>query len=395
MSYLYFVAIKPNKLTKCNGLCFFSEIMAKDKRKTNLYNFEEADVFNFKELFDNDSGNIDMAFELFNHKQSINTSTGYAAIVKKFKMFCETKPEYDFFNFGEKEVANFVTHLAKTMPTSKFVFNSLKPALSRLETMRGVKEHRSAFTPRIDHILVGAKRRARELAPEPCKMDILPKEALERALRTYVWPYLHEHMSIDLHAFRVIFRWLLYTKTCCRWDCINHLQAKHFMLIEVDSNDGLKEKAISVKFPKSKNNQYKDENIRMLDRKEGSVFDPLPIVALYFKRCGYSMDGKDTGYINCMIRKQGGTHMPIPDRRLSYATGMAQAKGLLEKMGFSSKKYGETSAKRAAVSYAIEGGTAIDVVQQVGAWKTQHMPLVYANNSAKHKVNLVKQMKYE
>lgn len=369
--------------------------MAEGKKRKNMFNFGETDTSNFKGLFDNDQGSMEMAMELFSHKQAVNTSAGYAIIIKKFKQFCDSRPGYNFDNFGEKEVANFVTHMAQVMPTSKFTFNALKPALSNLETMRGVGELQTAFTPRINHIIAGAKRRAIDLAPEPSKMDILPREALEKALLTYIWPHLKDPSEIDLNAFRTIFRWLLYTKTCCRWDCINHLQAKHFTLIEVDNSEGEKEKAIRVKFPKSKNNQFKDESIRMLDRKKGSVFDPLGITALYFKRCGYKMDGLDEGYINCMIQRKEGRQMPIPDRRLSYSTGMAQAKDLLQKLGFSSQKYGETSAKRAAVSYAIEGGTPIDVVQQVGAWKTQYMPLVYANNSAKHKVNLVKKMKYE
>ena len=119
-------------------------------------------------------------------------------------------------------------------------FQLVKASFVRLETMRGVAKHRSAFTPRIDHILVGEKRTARELALEPSNMDILPKEALKHAERL-CGPTC---ASIDLHAFRIIFHWLLYTKKCCRWNCINH------------SNDRMEEKAISVKFPKSKNNQY-------------------------------------------------------------------------------------------------------------------------------------------
>ena len=132
----------------------------------------------------------------------------------------------------------------------------------------------------------------------------------------------------------------------------------------------------------------------MLDSQPGSILDTVTIVALYFKRCGFRMDGLDQNYVSCRITSKGAGQRPIPGTRLSYSTCMAQAKEFLELLGFPTENYGETSAKRAAVTYAIEGGTPVDVVQQVGAWKTAWMPLVYANNSIQHKTGLVKRMKY-
>ena len=81
----------------------FSETMVKDKRKTNIYNFKEADVFNFKELFDNDSGNIDMAFELFNHKQSINTYRQVMSLLSKIsKCFANPNQSTTFLILEKK-----------------------------------------------------------------------------------------------------------------------------------------------------------------------------------------------------------------------------------------------------------------------------------------------------
>ena len=46
-----------------------------------------------------------------------------------------------------------------------------------------------------------SKKKSQRVSSRTKQMDILPKEALERALRMY----LHESMSIDLQAFRIIF----------------------------------------------------------------------------------------------------------------------------------------------------------------------------------------------
>lgn len=372
----------------------FSERMGGNKRKKDVFKFEESDMENIKELLNNDGKMIETANELFNYRQADNTAAGYVTTINKFREFCTERKGLNFDKFGEKELAGFIVHMARVMPNSKYMFGSIKPAISRLEVVRGIKPEESAFTPTVIHLLQGAKRRAIEKGPEARKMDILPKEALEKALREYIWPYLKRPMDIDLHIFRIVFRWVIYTKTMCRWDCLSQLQAKHFEVTEVENENGEKVRAIAVRFPKSKNNQVKNVDIRMLDSQPGSILDTVTIVALYFKRCGFRMDGLDQNYISCRITSKGAGQRPIPGTRLSYSTCMAQAKEFLELLGFPTENYGETSAKRAAVTYAIEGGTPVDVVQQVGAWKTAWMPLVYANNSIQHKTGLVKRMKY-
>ena len=118
-------------------------------------------------------------------------------------------------------------------------------------------------------------------------------------------------------------------------------------------------------------------------------------IAIYFKRFGFEMDGKDSSYIHCRLRNKKSGQVPDARYTLSYAAAAAESKALLEQNGYGSLKYGEgSSAKRAGVTAAIHKGVPIDTVQQCGGWKTNSMPLHYLQNSETHKVNIAKKMKF-
>ena len=61
-----------------------------------------------------------------------------------------------------------------------------KPAITRLETARGITDKRSGFTPQLDQWLTGANGRAAKMAPEINEMKPVPKEALRKVFEAYI-----------------------------------------------------------------------------------------------------------------------------------------------------------------------------------------------------------------
>ena len=361
--------------------------MAVDKRAGNIFGLQKEDMEKTAMICQNDKEKMDMAMLLFNSKQAVGTSVGYARVIALFKEHCDKNENYNYDDFGEAEIGSFVLEMAKDRASSKAFFAGIKPAISRLETARGIPEQKSGFTLLVDQWLNGAKRRAAELAPEIRKMEPVPKEAIREALEKYIWPHARKPENIDLARFRVIYRWVVMVHTLCRFDGYKELKARHFTLLKDKS-------AIQVRFLKSKTDQYHNGMIKMLPKKEGSVFCPVAITALYFKRCGYQMDGKDQNYINCRITGKNRGQKAMGETQLSYSTASLQAKQLLKELGYDADRYGESSAKRTGVTEALRQGASIDTIQQVGMWKTSYMPLMYAQNTVEYKTDIVKRMKF-
>ena len=319
---------------------------------------------------------------MFNSQQAKGTSKSYGYIIKKFRDHCDSSADYDYTNFGEVEVGSFVLNMVQAN-LSKNIIACIKPAIERLEVAKGVKE--TAFTPLICKWLSGAKRLACEIEPMIKKMDPIPLEAIKKALREHIWIHVAHPERIDMKVFRTVFRWVVMSFTLCRFDEFKELRALHFTVVE-------DQQAIQVFFPRAKNDQFHNGTLKMLPKQEDSILNPMALTLLYFQRFGLQMNGTDTSYINCRIT---GTSVKraLGNVRLSYSEAAKLAKGLLRQMGYGHIRYGESSAKRTGVTVALNSDVPIDVVQQVGGWKTPGMPLTYMASSIDHKVRIVKDMK--
>ena len=104
------------------------------------------------------------------------------------------------------------------------------------------------------------------------------------------------------------------------------------------------------------------------------------------------MDGKDTSYINCRVAGAK-VNRARGDARFSYSEASKSAKTLLTQVGYGHIKYGESSAKRTGVTVALNNKVPIDIVQQVGGWRTPGMPLTYMSLLAERKVKIAKDLK--
>ena len=191
--------------------------------------------------------------------------------------------------------------------------------------------------------------------------------------------------QIDLKIFRTVYRWVVMSFTLCRFDEYKELRALHFRVLD-------DKEAIQIFFPRAKNDQFHNGMIKMLPKQANSIMNPMALTLLYFQRCGFQMDGKDTSYINCRVAGAK-VNRARGDARLSYSEASKSAKTLLTQLGYGHIRYGESSAKRTGVTVALNNEVPIDIVQQVGGWRTPGMPLTYMSSSAEHKVKIAKDMK--
>ena len=242
-----------------------------------------------------------------------------------------------------------------------------------MERQRDRGREETALSPGVLVWIEGGKKETAKNRPIVRKMRTLDPKAIVKGLNRYVWPFCPDNvMDIDLMKFRTLYRWVVLRQTAGRFSDFDELQALHFSLSEDKQN-------IKIIFPLTKGDQLANGTLKYLPKKEGSI-DPFLLTLIYFKRCGFKMSKKDKSYINCRVKRdENGKHVPIPTERLTVSNASAQAKSLLEELGFSTELYGETSTKRAGVSEALENGNTLDELQQIGGWKTPGMPAWYAD----------------
>ncbi len=162
-------------------------------------------------------------------RQPCWTVTGNSNTVRCFESFCQLHG-HDFPNFSSVAVTQFVLHQVTCQSSFSFLA-TIKPALTYL---KHALDHPTAFTPAIDLLISGAKRRA--------KRDL---EDLAMVLHA-VCPPEDKVGLASAQDLRTTFWALIIYHTLCRFDCFSHLQAKHSKLVGPD---------IMISFPTAKNDQ--------------------------------------------------------------------------------------------------------------------------------------------
>ena len=354
------------------------------RKKEAKFDLADEDLEAMRNIAGEDAELLREAKHLFDSQVAAGTINRYNRIIKEFREFCDEDPELNYENFSSKEVGKFIVKNSSKNRGEAF-WGAVKPAIEAIQKARSVPGKDTAFTTIVISCLAGAKRRAAENRPPVNKMIALPEEALVKALDTYIYQYVPDNLEkICLSKFRTIFRWVVIKYTMGRWDGYDYLRAKHFKMSEC-------EKAIFVLYPMSKGDQTGKGKICTLATRK-HISNPVALTLLYFKLFGMEMDGRDESRINCALRYTKAGLVPKADQGLSYNEGCKQAKKLLEEMGFSSKGYGESSAKRAGVTESLEGGATVEQIQLVGGWKTPGMPLYYAQMNEKFKIELAQRM---
>ena len=207
------------------------------RRKENPLELTEEDRRRVNELVVGGKNRIDIARKVYDNHQAQGTEVLYGRTIRMFREYCEeNKDKFCYEKFSEKEVLNFVIK-AVEMDAGETFFATIKPALERLEELRGVRKEDSAITNLVEKYIKGGKKMAAQAGPPKKKKKAIPVEAIEEVLETYIWPYSMEIEKIDGKIFRTVFKWVIQACTLCRWDEYSRLRAMDFK--KTEEEDGI------------------------------------------------------------------------------------------------------------------------------------------------------------
>ena len=356
-----------------------------DPRAENLYGLGPEDENHFYAICEGDTEKVKTARLLFNSQRATNTGKNYKVVIQDFQDFCDTNKSYSYAFFGKKEIFNFIVSTHEKGKGRTYV-SYIRPAISTLEAARGIAKEDSVFhDDTVVAMLAGAKRRAAELAPPIRKVDELPLECLKKGLQVFVWA--RDLQDIDFVTFRTLYRWLVEAMTLVRFEGFRHVKTKHVTIVQDSQN----RKAVSIYFQKEKNDQLHMGQIRMLPEQPGQVIEPLTLTLLYFQRAGFQL-GKGEEFISCRSKNRGkDANGQYP---LRYATAMENGRELAKKLGFNIR-YGENSARRLGASNARRNKVPMDVIAEVGGWKTKGMVERYTSNTVETKIGQALDLKFQ
>ena len=79
---------------------------------------------------------------------------------------------------------------------------------------------------------------------------------------------------------------------------------------------------------------------------------------------------------------------------MRYCMAMSNGKKLVKELGYDIR-YGENSARRLGASNARRNGVPMDIIEEVGGWKTKGMVERYLANTVDSKVGQAKALKFK
>ena len=304
--------------------------------------------------------------------KATGTVKAYKCVILAFQRFCETK-NVPFPDFPSEVLLEFILLRVKDGATFGALAN-IKPAICYLTTALG---RPSPFSPFMDLILSGAKRRSREDAPPVQKAAALPTDALRTVLDKFVLPFVHNIAAAKPAHLRTAFRLLIEYHTLCRLSCFRQLQGRHFERVGPD---------IAITFPKAKNDQLHEGRTSFLVATD-SPYCPVRLAQLYFRCFGirFGAAAGDASYVNFQLRRQAARTVPILHKSLGYTTATEDLRSLFKAAGLSTTRISDKSVKMAGVTAAFEAGATTEDVMHAGRWRTPSIPLHYKHNSAAFK----------
>jgi hypothetical protein len=172
--------------------------------------------------------------------KATGTVWGYSFTLHRYNAFC-TLAGLEPLSFSEDVLVQFVLHLHQR-EAGHHLLASVKPALVYLSSTMGVSR---GFTPAVDLLFAGAKRRARATAGPARKAPALSLEDLAAVLSRVFPP--HDRVGlVEAAHMRTAFCLVVEYHTLCRLACFRQLRACHFEL----AGDN-----IIITFPTAKNDQ--------------------------------------------------------------------------------------------------------------------------------------------
>jgi hypothetical protein len=303
--------------------------------------------------------------------KAAGTVRGYSGTLRRYNAFCSLAG-LEPLSFTEDVLIQFILHLDQR-EAGYHLLASVKPALVYLSSTLGVPP---GFSPAVDLLLAGAKRRARAAAGPARKAPALSPEDLAAVLSRVFPPHDKVGLAEAAHM-RMAFRLVVEYHTLCRLACFRQLRACHFELAGDD---------IVVTFPSAKNDQLHLGRSSCLVA-SGSDFCPVRITKLYFQRFGlrFGLAAGDKSFINFRIRREASRVLPIRDKSLSASQATTDLRTLLTAAGVACPGATDKSVKMSGVTAAFAAGASSEEVMHIGRWQTPHIPLRYKHNSAEFK----------
>jgi len=294
------------------------------------------------------------------------TVRNYAATANRFKAFCDLSG-LSYPDFSADAVLQYVLRMDRASAGFGTIA-ALKPALAYVEHSMG---RETVFTPSLDLMLTGAKRRARAAAgPVKKAPPILPEELI--AALSLAFPSGSRMGHSNAVFVRTAFRMLVVYHTLCRLDCFRHLKAFHFERVGTD---------ILLTFPSAKNDQLHQGRDSCLVATD-TEFCPVKICRIFFRRFGLSFGAAaaDQSFVNFRLRRDRGLAVPIKHSCLSASQATADLRALLRAVGVD-RPVTDKSIKMAGVTSAFAAGASTEDVMHIGRWRTPSIPLHYKLNS--------------
>jgi len=172
--------------------------------------------------------------------------------------------------------------------------------------------------------------------------------------------------------------------TFCRFNCFNQLQARDFE----DKGD-----SIQITFRRAKNDQMHNGSSTFL--MSGGEDDPVEIVRLFFKLCGFRFgaENDDTSYVSPVIKKsKRGIWTATGQKRVGYSQATKELRRLIADLGIKSDKVTDKSVKYLGVTKSMAAGMTLEDAMHLGRWRTLSMPLHYKINSEQYKKEIAGQV---
>jgi len=312
-----------------------------------------------------DGGDVEIINAMLLGPVAASTAAGYKTVVDRFHCYCMERG-YTFPNFTKEAVLKFMHDCAAEGAGYAF-FSKLMPSLDLLEKVLDVKKEDSALTPLVRCAVEGIKRKKGQERGIVKKatgyswlifVDLIQKEVV---------PHLDNPGRIDAFHFRSLVRAAVIYFTLCRFDDYQRLTDREV------TDEGTYIKLI---FLRSKNDQFGDNSISVIQERPESPACPVRLIRLYFRRFGLKFGGSGK-LLNFRLRKTQGTHEAITTHGVCQSNATDWTRKLLDKHGYDSSNFTEKSNKVQGTTDLLASGEQVAHVMVFGRWRSEHTPLHY------------------
>ena len=307
-------------------------------------------------------------------KKSVKQSTRnqYDRVYQIWKDFCQEN-KLSEFEAGHEALASCLSLVM------------LEGSLAKVSMLSAAiaNEHRAHLkTSPTSHESIAQLFRAFRLCTHNVRNPVQPfTDDLIRKLIDHLYLAKHGHNAITapLVIWRTVWRIVMEYHTLGRWSDIGKLKRPDLTFEDSPSLH------LTVCFSEGKNQAFnqKEQRIVAADLTE-TKYCPVKLTQNYFRFLG----SNHCGYLVPACDPKG---KPDQNKAVPYGGCLDDLKRLLATLGIEGR-YGEHSGKRGAATQAAENGMTVEALKRFGGWKSDSMPVKYADRSISSKIEMSKML---